>query len=152
MVQRTYPITQARGRLSWTAALAVQLAARQQVENTRVRAAREARALAATVLEAVDQLDTERDPSERIHLQEQAREAAGTIVTLLAGTGARVPAPRRGVLDLDHAVEQLLTVLGLAERRLTGARHLGLELALIVRDGVDHLADVEPTAELEAVS
>jgi hypothetical protein len=152
MAQRTHPIRRAQGRLSWTAALAIQLQARHQVDSTRALAAREARGLAGTVIELVDQLDVERDPSERILLQESARDAAGRIVTLLAGTGARVPTPRRGVLSLDQAVEQLETVLGLAVHRLTGARHVALELALIVRDGVDRLADVEPAGELVTAS
>ena len=148
MGKPTQPIQRAQGRLGWTAALAIQLQARHQVDSTRARAAREARGLACTVLELVDQLDVERDPSERILLQESARDAAGRIVTLLAGAGARVPAPRRVGLDLEQAVEQLETVLGLAEHRLTGARHVALELALIVCDGVDRLAGVELAGEL----
>jgi hypothetical protein len=150
VTQPTHPIQRARGRLSWTAALAVQLQTRHQVDSGRVKAARKARGLAGTVLELLDQLHVERDPSERILLQESAREAAGTIVTLLAGTGARVQRPKRDAVSLDQALELLDSSLALVEAGLTGARHLALSLALIVRDGVDHLTDVEPAGELVA--
>jgi hypothetical protein len=152
VAQRTRPIQRAQGRLSWTAALAVQLQARHQVDSGRRQAARQARELTGTVLELVDQLDVERDPSERILLQESARDAARTIVTLIAGTGARVQRPKPDAVSLDQAVELLDGSLGLAEAGLTGARHVALGLAIIVRDGVDHLADVDTPGELVAAS
>ena len=63
--------------------------------------------------------------------------------TLLACTGARVQRPKRDAVSLD-------SILALAEAGLTGARHVALGLALVVRVGVDHLADVEPAGELVA--
>ena len=156
MAQPTHRNRQAQGRLARTADLAVQLAAQDRVGRTRARAAHEARALVGTVLELVDQLKAERDPSERIVLQETARDAAGRIVTLLDATGTRVATARRSAqrsgLGLDQAMELLDGTLLLAEVGLTGGRHLALELALIVRDGVDGLVGVEPAGELVTAS
>jgi hypothetical protein len=70
--------------------------------------------------------------------------------TLLACTGARVQRPKRDAVSLDQTVQLLDSILALAEAGLTGARHVALGLALVVRVGVDHLADVEPAGELVA--
>jgi hypothetical protein len=142
VAQRTRP-PQVRGRLAQTVEETVQLHARQRVDTQRQATYRRARKLTGDVLELVDQLDAERDPSERLWLQESARGAAGRIVRLLAGVEARVPTPKRTTLSLDQAMEQLDAALGLAAQRLTGSRYVALELALIVQAGVDDLAGVQ---------
>jgi hypothetical protein len=58
-----------------------------------------------------------------------------------------VAEPRPTSLELGQAVELLDDVLRLGEDRLTGSAHVALELALIVRAGIDGLAHVQPRTE-----
>ena len=144
MAQRTHPIQAARGRLERTAAEAVQVQARFRVESQRRAAYTEAQELTGQLLELSDQLQVTTDPSAIVELQETARDRAGAIVRLLLGTGHHAPSRRRTDLDLVRAVELLDAVLTLAQQGIAGSRHAALDLALVVRDRVDHLAGVEP--------
>jgi hypothetical protein len=144
MAQRTHPIHTARGRLERTAAEAVQVQARFRVESQRRAAYTEVQELTAQLLELSDQLQVTTDPSAIVELQETARDRTEAIVRLLLGTGHHAPSRRRTDLDLVRAVELLDAVLTLAQQGIAGSRHAALDLALVVRDRVDHLAGVEP--------
>jgi hypothetical protein len=144
MAQRTHPIQAARGRLERTAAEVVQVQARFRVESQRRAAYAEAQELTAQLLELSDQLQVTTDRSAIVELQETARYRAAAIVRLLLGTGHHAPSRRRTDLDLVRAVELLDAVLTLAQQGIAGSRHAALDLALVVRDRVDHLAGVEP--------
>jgi hypothetical protein len=144
MTQRTHPIQTARGRLERTAAEAVQVQARFRVESQRRAAYAEAQELTGQLLEVSDQLQVTTDPSAIVELQETARDRAEAIVRLLLGTGHHTLSRRRTDLDLARAMELLDAVLTLAQQGIAGSRHAALDLALVVRDRVDHLASIEP--------
>jgi hypothetical protein len=133
-----------RGPLGRTAARVVHLGARYRVDAERQAAYREARKVAGQLLEVADRLQVVTDRSELIELQETGRDGAEEIVRLLTATGFHAPSRRGAGLELVHAVGLLDDALGLAEWGLTGARHAALDLALVVRDRMDHIAGLEP--------
>jgi len=140
MAQRIHPTSASPGRLALTRREAVSLHARHLVETERRATLREARQRTGSLLELVAQLGAGgQDPSESLFLHERAREEAAAILWLLGGRGAATVQPRQSSLELEQAVELLDDVLRLAQDRLTGTSHVALELALIVRVGIDSL-------------
>lgn len=144
MAQRIHPASEVEGRLAQTRLETAQLHARHRVDVQRRAAFRDARERSGSLLELVDQLGvSSQDPGEIVFLQERAREEAAIVVCLLGGKGAAVLQPRQTSLELEQAVELLNDVLRLAEDRLTGSARVALELALIVRAGIDGLVHAQ---------
>jgi len=115
---------------------------------------RQAQALVGDLAEQLGQLGAAgADPSERLEVQERARDSIGTIVRILAAPAASIPVVRHCTTDpdrLDEWVQLLDELLTDAHVGYVGAQGRALALAVSIAVSVNQLGGVEPRAEARA--